>query len=191
MEGFTRRKNNRLSVFPIDREEVCFAPHYIVSVAIGAYSKEYGIPITCRSLHQIGMAGTSDRIRTVLGQVTLCQYRVGTARLERAERRGSREDDLAMIGTCTAFGCHQVVSTVDMVKVRAFYPTGMLRFVYTAVYNHFLFSCGTVIFPVEFAYPDSAVPAVFRFSGRGVVVYNIGFTIFIKQESGVYTAYFG
>ena len=78
-----------------------------------------------------------------------------------------------------------------MVKVRAFYPTGMLRFVYTAVYNHFLFSYGTVIFPVKFAYPDSAVPAVFRLFGWGVVVYNIGLTIFIKQETGVYTAYFG
>ena len=178
-------------LFPGHREHESLASHHVVTVAVGADAEEDGVPVAIGSFHQIGMTDAGNRIGAVARQAALRQYRIDGTRLERAERRCRGEDHFRVVGACSTFGSHQVVCAVDVVEVWTFYPTGMLGFVYASVNNHLLFSYGTTVLPVEFAYPDSAVTVIFGFSCRTVIVHNVCFSVFVEEKSGVDAAHFG
>ena len=178
-------------LFPGHREHESLASHHIVTVAVGADAEEDGIPVAIGSFHQIGMTDAGNRVGTVARQAALRQYRIDGTRFERAERRRRGEDHFRVVGACSTFGSHQVVCAVDVVEVWTFYPAGMLGFVYAPVNNHLLFSYGTTVFPVKFAYPDSAVTVIFGLSCRTVIVHNVCFPVFVEEKSGVDAAHFG
>ncbi len=102
----TLRKNNGLILFPGYREHESLASNHVVTVAVGADTKEDSIPVAIGSFHQIGMTDAGNRVGTVARQAALRQYRIDGTRFERAERRRRGEDHFRVVGACSTFGSH-------------------------------------------------------------------------------------
>ena len=171
--------NHRPSIFPCDFCQKSLSAHAAVSFTRSG-CQHYHIPVSPSILHQISVSCVDHRI--VFPQIPVGEDRVSGAALEPLEQLFTSGNAYAVLRSGSSFCMHQIIITVDLIKVRSLRPDNSF---YSPFPDCHAFSHKLHLPKIQFLHPDFPVSVIadsFRIRSRTTV---IAFPVIIEEKTGI------